>query len=117
MTTPEQNRAATDAAILDAAAGVIVSRYGLLTSGDIYTALRNRAEAIRAEGGLPPVPSLQIIGWAQPSGLVVREALRPKWDVVRSARIDDPGGGVLDGAPDRLALPIPRRGQIAASPG
>jgi uncharacterized membrane protein len=38
------------------------------------------------------------------SGLVVREALRPKWDVVRSARIDDPGGGVLDGAPDTFVL-------------
>jgi uncharacterized membrane protein len=36
--------------------------------------------------------------------LVVRECLRPDLDVVRSAGIDDPAGGVLAGAPDRLAL-------------
>jgi uncharacterized membrane protein len=51
------------------------------------------------------------------SGLVVSDALRPERDVVRSAGVDDPAGGVLAGAPDRLALPIPRRGQIALSPG
>ncbi len=37
-------------------------------------------------------------------GLVVREALRPERDVVRSAGADDPVGGVLAGAPDRFAL-------------
>ncbi len=37
-------------------------------------------------------------------GLVVREALRPEHDVVRSAGADDPAGGVLAGAPDRFAL-------------
>jgi uncharacterized membrane protein len=36
--------------------------------------------------------------------LVVRECLRPDLDVVRSAGVDDPAGGVLAGAPDRLAL-------------
>lgn len=36
--------------------------------------------------------------------LVVRECLRPDLDVVRSADIDDPAGGVLSDAPDRLAL-------------
>jgi uncharacterized membrane protein len=38
------------------------------------------------------------------SGLIVSEALRPKWDVVRSARVDDPGGGVLADAPDKFVL-------------
>jgi uncharacterized membrane protein len=33
--------------------------------------------------------------------LVVRDILRPEYDVVRSAGADDPAGGVLDGAPDR----------------
>ncbi len=37
-------------------------------------------------------------------GLVVRECLHPERDVVRSAGIDDPAGGVLAGAPDRVAL-------------
>jgi uncharacterized membrane protein len=32
--------------------------------------------------------------------LVVREALRPRLDVVRRGGVDDPAGGVLDGAPD-----------------
>ena len=36
--------------------------------------------------------------------LVVREVLRPELDVVRRDGIDDPAGGVLDGAPDRLRL-------------
>jgi uncharacterized membrane protein len=36
--------------------------------------------------------------------LVVRDCLRPDRDVVRAAGVDDPAGGVLSGAPDRLAL-------------
>jgi uncharacterized membrane protein len=36
--------------------------------------------------------------------LVIRECLRPDRDIVRSAGVDDPAGGVLSGAPDRLAL-------------
>jgi uncharacterized membrane protein len=38
------------------------------------------------------------------SGLVAWEALRPGRDVVRSAGADDPGGGVLAGAPDAVVL-------------
>ena len=37
------------------------------------------------------------------AGLVVREVLKPEKDVVRADGTDDPGGGVLDGAPDRSA--------------
>ena len=37
-------------------------------------------------------------------GLVVYEILHPDADVVRAAGDDDPAGGVLDGAPDALAL-------------
>ncbi len=36
--------------------------------------------------------------------LVVRECLHPDRDIVRTAGVDDPAGGVLSGAPDRLAL-------------
>jgi Glycosyltransferase family 87 len=45
------------------------------------------------------------------SGLVVREVLRPKLDLVRSVRFDDPAGGVLEGAPDKLVLPRALRRQ------
>lgn len=38
------------------------------------------------------------------AGLVVREAIRPELDVVRDGGQDDPAGGVLDEAPDRLVL-------------
>jgi uncharacterized membrane protein len=34
--------------------------------------------------------------------LVVREVLRPELDLVRQTYDDDPDGGVLDGAPDKL---------------
>jgi hypothetical protein len=37
-------------------------------------------------------------------GLVSRDCLHPERDVVRSAGADDPAGGVLAGAPDRLVL-------------
>jgi len=44
-------------------------------------------------------------------GLVVRDVLRPEHDPVRSSLgEDDPGGGVLDGAPDRFALRRASRG-------
>jgi hypothetical protein len=35
--------------------------------------------------------------------VVVRDVLRPGSDPVRSAGMDDPAGGVVDGVPDRLA--------------
>ena len=34
---------------------------------------------------------------------VVRDVLRPEHDVVRAGGVDDPAGGVLDGAPDRVS--------------
>jgi uncharacterized membrane protein len=37
-------------------------------------------------------------------GLVVHDCLRPENDVVRADGVDDPAGGVLAGAPDRLSL-------------
>jgi uncharacterized membrane protein len=39
------------------------------------------------------------------AGLVIRDALRPECDPVRASMgADDPGGGFLDGAEDRLVL-------------
>lgn len=44
-------------------------------------------------------------------GFVVADILRPERDVVRRGRVDDPDGGVLDGAPDRPAYArLPRFG-------
>jgi uncharacterized membrane protein len=40
------------------------------------------------------------------SAYVIRDVLRPDRDVVRADGVDDPAGGVLDGAPDRHALPV-----------
>lgn len=42
-------------------------------------------------------------------GLVVRDVLRPDGDVVRTSwwGVDDPAGGVLDGAADRVTWPVP----------
>ena len=44
------------------------------------------------------VRDLLLLGLA---ALVVRDVLRPELDVVRRDAVDDPAGGVLDGAPDR----------------
>jgi uncharacterized membrane protein len=38
------------------------------------------------------------------AGFVVRDILRPERDVVRQGDVDDPAGGVLNGAPDRLVI-------------
>ncbi len=43
------------------------------------------------------------------SGLVIRDIIRPDRDVIRAdGDTDDPAGGVLDGAPDRLVLALQR---------
>jgi uncharacterized membrane protein len=47
--------------------------------------------------------------------LVVRDILRPDYDLVRSAGDDDPAGGVLDGAGDRFVLVAGVRGAPEAS--
>jgi uncharacterized membrane protein len=45
------------------------------------------------------IRDLVLLGYA---ALVVRDVLRPEHDVVRAGSDDDPAGGVLDGAPDRV---------------
>lgn len=44
---------------------------------------------------------------------VVRDVLRPAADVVRADGVDDPAGGVLSGAPDRVPDRAPARGLTA----
>ena len=43
------------------------------------------------------------------SGCIVRDVLHPELDVVRRGGIDDPAGGIFDGAQDRFVLSFPRR--------
>ena len=41
--------------------------------------------------------------------LIIRDAVRPQFDLVRLPGDDDPAGGVIDGAPDRFTVPsLPR---------
>ncbi|MGH8868720.1 MAG: glycosyltransferase family 87 protein [Actinomycetes bacterium] len=46
---------------------------------------------------------LHVAGTLVLAGLVVRDVLRPDLDPVRAEGVDDPAGGVLDGAPDAVA--------------
>ena len=46
--------------------------------------------------------------------LIIHEIYRPARDLVRIGGVDDPAGGVLDGAPDRVVLG--RRGQVEKEP-
>jgi uncharacterized membrane protein len=54
------------------------------------------------------IRDLVLLGYA---ALVVRDVLRPEYDVVRADGNDDPAGGPLEGAPDHLpgraAVPVP----------
>jgi uncharacterized membrane protein len=62
-----------------------------------------------SQQGLPPggyqlAILLHLAGTLYLCVLVVRDILRPEHDPVRRDGSDDPGGGVLDGAPDAFAL-------------
>jgi uncharacterized membrane protein len=43
---------------------------------------------------------------------IVRDILQPEQDVVRRDGVDDPAGGIFDGAPDRFVLSFPRRSAV-----
>lgn len=59
---------------------------------------------------------VHLVATAGYGGLVVRDILRPRHDPVRRDGSDDPGGGVLDGAPDRLILNRSRRSSASPLP-
>lgn len=48
------------------------------------------------------------------AALVIYEMVHPEADVVRAGGVDDPAGGVLDGAPDVLFIPPEAQGASAA---
>lgn len=52
-------------------------------------------------GGYQVAIVLHLAGTLYLSAVVIRDVLRPERDPVRRDGSDDPGGGVLDGAPDR----------------
>jgi uncharacterized membrane protein len=71
-----------------------------------------------AQQGLPPggyhlAILLHLAGTLYLCALVVRDVLRPERDPVRRDGSDDPGGGVLDGAPDAFALRAQPQAPIA----
>ncbi|WP_049575276.1 glycosyltransferase family 87 protein [Streptomyces sp. SBT349] len=55
-------------------------------------------------GGYQLAILLHLSGTLYLCALVVRDALRPEYDLVRRDGSDDPGGGALDGAPDVFTL-------------
>lgn len=82
----------------------------LLLFARFYFFVGNDAEiAHRGTEGIPiglffVSVGLRDLALAVLMGLVVREIVRPELDVVRDDDIDDPAGGVLDGAPDRRTV-------------
>ncbi|TDC74604.1 glycosyltransferase family 87 protein [Streptomyces hainanensis] len=56
------------------------------------------------QGGYQLAILAHLLGTLYLCALVIRDVLRPEHDVVRQDGSDDPGGGVLDGAPDAFAL-------------
>lgn len=66
------------------------------TSGDKHQGL--------PQDGYQVAIALHLLGTLYMCAVVVRDILRPERDPVRHDGSDDPSGGVLDGAPDRVAL-------------
>lgn len=57
-------------------------------------------EQVIPEGVFVLAATLRLLTVAVLCGFVVRDIMRPEYDVVRHTYADDPDGGVLDGAPD-----------------
>ncbi|MCU4747866.1 glycosyltransferase family 87 protein [Streptomyces sp. G-5] len=55
-------------------------------------------------GGYQLAIAAHLLGTLYLCVMIVRDALRPDHDVIRRGGSDDPGGGVLDGAPDVFTL-------------
>lgn len=49
---------------------------------------------------------IHMLATAAYAAVVVRDVVRPSRDPVRAGGLDDPAGGVFDGAPDRFALTV-----------
>ncbi|GAB2911904.1 glycosyltransferase family 87 protein [Streptomyces mayteni] len=67
------------------------------------------------QGGYQLAILAHLLGTLYLCALVIRDVLRPEHDVVRHDGSDDPGGGVLDGAPDAFALAPGRPATQAAA--
>ena len=76
-------------------------------------------QGINADWYFPAVV-LRSIGLLLLAGYVVKDILRPEQDRVRTGGLDDPAGGVIDGAEDRFRIRLfPRRapaGDVNSSP-
>src|SRR5690606_20999103 len=71
----------------------------------------NRPEDVfvMPEGWFILAASLRWITVAVLCGFVIRDILRPDRDPVRATYLDDPDGGIFDGAPDHARGPHPSR--------
>jgi hypothetical protein len=72
--------------------GQLIDGYNGISTGWYFTLLLLRLITV-----------LLMAGW------IVRDILQPEHDPVRSGGVDDPAGGIFDGAADRLVLSFPRR--------
>jgi hypothetical protein len=78
--------------------GQVIGGYNGISTGWYFAALLFRMAAV---------------GWLGIA--IVRDILNPERDIVRATGIDDPAGGIFDDAPDRLVIPLRRRGAVAAT--
>ncbi len=78
--------------------GQVIPGYNGISTGWYFAALLFRMIAV---------------GWLGIA--VIRDVLYPEKDVVRTAGIDDPAGGIFADAPDRFVIPLTRRRGVAAA--
>ncbi|WP_329039140.1 glycosyltransferase 87 family protein [Streptomyces sp. NBC_00178] len=71
-----------------------------------YTTSGDKHQGLPQEGYQVAI-LLHLLGTLYLCAMVVRDILRPEKDPVRRDGADDPSGGVLDRAPDKVALPGP----------
>jgi uncharacterized membrane protein len=81
---------------------VLLSRFYFFISNDALAKGRSEGIDMRWFFAAVLLRDLMLVVY---SGFVIRDILRPEADVVRAGGEDDPAGGVLDGAPDRSAVP------------
>ncbi|MFF4216892.1 glycosyltransferase family 87 protein [Streptomyces nondiastaticus] len=81
-----------------------------------YTGSGDKHQGLPTEGYQLAI-ALHLLGTLYLCAVVVRDVLMPERDVVRRDGSDDPSGGVLDGAPDVIALGSAHRPRYAERSG
>ncbi|CAM5476872.1 glycosyltransferase family 87 protein [Streptomyces abikoensis] len=81
-----------------------------------YTGSGDKHQGLPTEGYQLAI-ALHLLGTLYLCAVVVRDILMPERDVVRRDGSDDPSGGILDGAPDVVALGSAHRARYAERSG